>query len=235
MIITNSTPDKYYYNQLIAFLMSIKINSAKHLEVFRVFLANYPEDMKNKLEKAFPEVVFENHPLEMMDTRGFSLIIDRALRVWECLDKYNEPVTWMDTDILVRGDISDLLTIKPKQLKILYRKNSPERVRINAGVFTIGNSEICKKFIKHWHDRIAVGHKWGDGQLEFWRGFRRFRKRIEMVELPLELNSTGKFDDKYKVWHCKKGHFNREIYQAEYLDYLAKAKRYIKDMWRQNG
>ena len=232
MIITNSTSDKYYYNQLIAFLMSIKINSPNHLKLFRIFLANYPHDLELKLRKAFPEVTFENKPLKMMDSRGFSLIIDRAARVGECLRKYNQSVTWMDTDILVRGDISELITIEPKQLKILYRKRSPERVRINAGVFTIGCSDITKQFINHWHGRISRGKKWGDGQLEFWRGFQKFRKKIEMIELSLKYNSTGHFNDEYVVWHCKKGHFNREKYQVEYKDYLSKANQYVKDMWR---
>lgn len=233
MIITNSTPDKYYYNQLIAFLMSIKINSPQHLSLFRIFLANYPSDLELRLKKAFPEITFENNSLKMTDRRGFSLIIDRAIRVGECLRKYGESVTWIDTDIIVRGDISELMHVKPRQLKILHRKNQPERVRINAGVFTIGCSDPCKNFIQHWHRRIARGKKWGDGQLEFWRGFKKFRGKIKMVELPLSLNSTGHFNEEYVVWHCKKGHFDHKRYQEEYNDYLIKAKTHIKNIWRE--
>jgi hypothetical protein len=235
MIITNSTPDRYYYNQLIAFLMSIKINSPSHLKLFRIFLANYPNDLHMKLEKAFPEVTFENNPLKMMDSRGFSLIIDRSVRVGQCLKKYDESVTWIDTDIIVRGDISELIDVKPKQLKILYRKDSPERVKINAGVFTIGNSQVCQKFITHWHKRIAKGKKWGDGQLEFWRGFKKFKDNIELVDIGFKYNSAGHFNDDYVVWHCKKGHFDREKYQVEYQEYLIKAKQYVKDTWRSNN
>ena len=135
----------------------------------------------------------------------------------------------MDTDILVRGDISELVEINPKELKILHRKGSPERVRINAGVFTIGNSEVCKKFIRHWHKRISRGKKWGDGQLEFWRGFQKFRNKIRMVELDIKYNSTGKVNDEYIVWHCKKGHFDKEKYQVEYQEYLKNAKSYVEE------
>jgi lipopolysaccharide biosynthesis glycosyltransferase len=228
MIITNSTPDEYYYDQLITFLISIKINSPKHLKLLRIFLANYPSNLVNKLRNSFPETIFENNHLDMTDSRGFSLIIDRAMRIKECLKKYEESVTWMDTDIIVRGDISELLEVKPKQLKILYRKDSPERVKINAGVFSIGYSRITYKFIDHWYNRIKVGKKWGDGQLEFWRGFQRYRSKIEMVELPLKFNSIGKFNQEYFVWHCKKGHFDREKYQVEYKKYLDMAKQHIR-------
>jgi len=236
MIITNSTPDKYYYNQLIAFLMSIKINSPKHLNLIIVFLANYPIDLELRLRKAFTEVTFENNPLKMKDSRGFALIIDRAFRVKECLNKYKEPVTWIDTDIIIRDDISELLNVGAKQLKILYRKGTPERVRINAGVFTIGYSVITHKFISDWYNKIKIGHKWGDGQLVFWRIFKKYmqKKQIKMIDLSLKFNSTGKFNDEYVIWHCKKGHFDREKYQVEYQDYLAKAKRYMKDIWRGN-
>jgi hypothetical protein len=227
MIITNSTPDKYYYNQLIAFLMSIKMNSPKHMRLMRVFLANYPKDLEMKLKKAFHDVEFENNPLKMIDKRGFGVIVDRAIRVIECFDKYKESVVWLDTDILVRGDISELLEIKPKQLKILYRKGSPERVRINAGVFNIGYSKETYDFICEWYNRIKVNKRWGQGQLEFWRAYKRHRDKVKMIELSLKYNSTGKFNDEYIIWHCKKGHFDRVKYQEEYKDYLAKAEKHM--------
>jgi hypothetical protein len=201
----------------------------------RIFLANYPNDLKMKLDKAFPEVTFENNYLKMEDSRGFALIIDRAFRVKECLNKYKEPVTWMDTDILVRGDLSELLDVGSEELKILYRKGSPERVRINAGVFTIGYSAITHKFITTWYNEIKVGHKWGDGQLVFWKIFKKYmhRKDIKLTDITFKFNSAGaKFNEEYVVWHCKKAHFDREKYQVEYKEYLVKAKQYIKDTWR---
>jgi len=228
MIITNSTADEYYFDQLIAFLMSIKINSPKHLGIVKVFLANYPEDLQKKLERTFPEVSFENNQLKMIDKRGFSMIIDRAIRIGECLDKYKEPVAWIDTDVLVRGDISEFLEIESKQLKILYRKNAPYHVKINAGVFNIGYSKETHSFINSWYQAIKVNKKWGQGQLEFWRVFRTYRKRIKMVELPMKFNSIGHFNDEYIIWHCKKGHFEREKYQVEYQKYLALAKEHME-------
>ena len=232
-IITNSTPDEYYFNQLIAFLMSIKINSPKHMELIKVFLSNYPKKLEMKLKIAFEEIEFKNNPLKMIDSRGFGVIVDRAIRVRECFDKYKDAVVWLDTDILIRGDLSEFLKIKPKQLKILYRKGSPEHVRINAGVFNIGYSKETYNFICDWYNRIKVNKRWGQGQLEFWRAYKKgYKKKIEMIELPLKYNSAGKFNDKYIIWHCKKGHFNRVKYQVEYQKYLSLAKIYVRGMNR---
>lgn len=228
MIITNSTPDLYYFEQLIAFLMSIKINSPKHINMVKVFLANYPKDLEEKLKKTFREVSFENNNLSMVDSRGFGTIIDRAFRVKECLKKYKENVLWLDTDIIIRGDLTKLLEVDSKQLKILYRKKNNERNRINAGVFNIGYSDITYNFISEWYERIKVNKKWGDGQLEFWRTFVKYLENIKLIDITLKYNSVGNFNDEYIVWHCKKGHFDRSKYQIEYKKYLQIARDYIE-------
>ena len=231
MIITNSTPDTYYYEQLIAFLMSIKINSPKHMGLIKVFLANYPDEKLLKLRESFSEVEFENNELKMIDKRGFATIIDRAFRVGDCLKTFKDSVLWMDTDIIVRGDLSNIVQVKSKQLKILYRKEAPERVKINAGVFNIGYSDISYKFIKDWHSRILRNKKWGIGQLEFWRVFKKYRKNIEMTNITKKYNSAGRhFEKDCIVWHCKMSHFNSPIYQKEYQKYLAEAKKHMEAM-----
>jgi hypothetical protein len=229
MIITNSTPDEYYFNQLIAFLMSIKINSPKHVNQIKVFLANYQDETVDKLKIAFPEVEFENNPLKMIDKRGFATIIDRAYRVWDCLQTKEENVLWMDTDVIVRGDLSDLVRIKPKQLKILYRENAPDRIKINAGIFNIGHSKVCCKFIKDWHQGCVRNKKWGNGQLQLWKSFKKYKERIELTDITKKFNSVGRhFEDDYVVWHCKLSHFDNPIYQKEYQLYLTEGKKQLE-------
>jgi len=229
MIITNSTPDTYYFNQLIAFLMSIKINSPKHISQVKVFLANFPCDLENRLKKAFVEVTFENNSLEMIDERGFSLIIDRTFRVFDCLKKFKDQVLWLDTDIIVRGDLSELIEIQPKQLKILYRKGASEESRINAGVFNIGYSQESCDFIDDWHQRVISNAEWGKGQLELWRSFKRHRDNIELVDITKKYNSVGRhFYPDFVIWHCKMKHFKEPKYQKEYKVYLKKAKKLLK-------
>jgi hypothetical protein len=228
MIITNSTPDDYYYEQLLAFLMSIKINSPAHLNQVMVFLANYPDEKFNELKNAFSEVIFENNPLKMIDERGFSMIIDRAYRVFSCLETFKENVVWMDTDVIVRGDLSELIYIKPKQFKILFRKGQPERIRINAGIFNVGYSRICCNFIKDWHQGCLRNKKWGNGQLELWKSYKKFNKNIELIDITKKFNSVGRhFEPEYLIWHCKMSHFDNPIYQKEYRVYLKKAKKLI--------
>jgi hypothetical protein len=225
MIITNSSPDDFYFNQLLAFLMSVKINSPKHK--VNVFLANYPTKKENKLKEIFKDFIFENRKLKMIDKRGFSFIQFRAQLVKECFQNYHESVAWVDTDVIVRSDLSEFLQVNPKQLKILYRgKTTPERVRINAGIFNIGCSNETYDFICDWQRRIEMNAKWGMGQLEFWKAYKAHKDKIELVKMNKKFNDLGGYDrpnafsNDSVVWHCKKAHFKNKKFQKDYQYYL---------------
>jgi lipopolysaccharide biosynthesis glycosyltransferase len=229
MIITNSSPDDFYFNQLLAFLMSLKINSPEHKA--HIFLANYPKDKRNKLKEIFKDFIFENRELKMIDDRGFSFIQFRAKLIKECFKKHKESVAWIDTDVIVRKDLSEFLQIEPHQLKILYRgDNAPERVRINAGIFNIGYSNETHDFICDWQRRIEVNAKWGMGQLEFWRAYKEHKDKIELVKMDEKFNDLGgddrpdSFSDQSVMWHCKKSHFKNKKFQKEYKKYLELSK-----------
>lgn len=223
MIITNSTADKFYFEQLLAFLVSVRINSPEHS--VRVFLANYPLEMENRLKEVFPEFIFENRELEMIDERGFSLILFRAAMIKECFEKYSESVAWIDTDVVVRKDLGEFLEVESEQLKILYRgDNKPENVRINAGIFNIGYSKITYDFICDWYERIKVNAVWGQGQLELWRAYKD--SNVKLIEMSNKFNDLGgndrpnAFDNASVMWHCKFGHFNNPKFQKEYQYHL---------------
>ena len=230
MIITNASSDDFYFNQLLVLLTSLKINSSKH--IIHVFLANCPKNKEKMLKKRFKNFVFENRKLEMIDERGFSFIQFRAQLIKECFEKYKEPVAWIDTDVIIRKDLSEFLKIKSKQLKILYRgDNVPEKVKINAGIFNIGCSEETYNFICDWYERIKINDKWGMGQLEFWRVYKKYKNKIELIKINNKFNDLGgldrpnAFNNDSVMWHCKKYHFNNKRFQKEFKYYLKKAKK----------
>jgi len=228
VIITNSTQDKFYFEQLLAFLASIKVNSPKHKVT--VFLANYDLDKVQKLRRGFPWCVFEDRKLTMVKDKRFSLIIFRSGLIKECFDKYKEPVAWIDTDVLVRNDLSEFLDVGPNQLKILKRQTPKEKNQydapINAGIFNIGYSEHTYKIINKWHKGNLATPKWGQGQIELWKAYNKYSKRVELVSLPLKFNDLGDrnnqnmFADNSVMWHCKSNHFDNPKYQSEYQLYL---------------
>jgi len=178
--------------------------------------------------------VFENWDLDMIDKRGFALILFRVAMLKECMEKYDEHVAWIDTDVVVRKDLSEFLEIESNQLKILYRgDNKPDKVKINAGIFNIGSSEITYGFVCDWYERIKVNAKWGMGQLEMWKAYQDHKDKIELIKMDEKFNDLGGSDrpnafSKYSaMWHCKKCHFNNDKFQGEFREYLKKGKEIL--------
>lgn len=230
MIITNSTADAFYFKQLVAFLTSMRINSPN--DTIHVFLANYPEQLLSKLEDTFGEYTFENRELEMIDDRGFALILFRIELIKECFEKYKESVAWIDTDVLVRKDLASFLTIDPQQLKIFYRGGHKQRPGIdspiNAGILNLGYSQETYEFVCDWLDGCIKNPVWGQGQRVLWDTYKKYSNDIELVKMSKKFNDLGGkgddtiFDSKSVMWHCKKNHFNNPKFQKEFQYYLGK-------------
>ena len=225
MIITASTADKFYLNQLLAFTASLKVNSPDHK--IHVYLVNYPDELEERLVDSFDNCVFENWDVEMIDDRGFSLIILRAFLFKDCFEKYGEQVAWVDTDVLVREDLSGFLSIEPNQLKILVRETNYTNkfdAPINAGVFNLGCSRPTYNFICDWYNAIVANPVWGIGQVELWKAYLKHKEEIELIHMPVKFNDLGgrpnMFADDSAIWHCKYKHFNNEKFQKEFKKYL---------------
>jgi len=229
MIITNATADEFYFNQLLAFLTSMKVNSPNH--IMNVFLANYPKDKEEQLKGMFPNYVFENRKLDMVDERGISLILFRIMLIRECFERYEGPVAWIDTDVIVRGNLDPFLSVEPVQLKILFRGDDvPEKVRFNAGIFRIGYSYGTYKMVCDWEEGLRNNMVWGMGQLELYKAFKKNEDLIDLVMMPEAFNDLGDStnDDSFApdslMWHSKKYHFNNPKFQKEFQMYLKMAK-----------
>lgn len=228
MVVTNASADKLYYSQLLAMLTSLSINSPETKAC--VFLADYPEDKVKFLKRRFPNYIFESRSLKRIDSRGFSFIQFRADNLIECLEKYNKPVAWVDTDVIIRSGLEEFIDVTPKQLKILYRgDHTTDKVKFNAGVFSIGCSEETKFFLADWKERITKNAKWGMGQLELWRAYQDNKSSIELYKMSNTYNDLGgedrpdAFADTSVIWHSKKGHFFHPKFQGEFQHYLREA------------
>ncbi len=229
MIITISTPDKFYFEQLLAFLASLRTNSPTH-KAF-IYLVDYPEELEDRLSQSFSMYAFIPISVDKLDDRGISLILRRIFLIREFFEQYNMSVSWVDTDVVVRGDLTGLTEVNSNQLKILFRgDNKPEKVRFNAGVFSIGRSDETYSFICDWYCRLRKNAVWGMGQLEMYKAYQKHKGGIELVEMEERFNDLGgsdrpnAFDDESIIWHCKYAHFNNPKFQKEYQHYLKLGK-----------
>ena len=232
MIITISTPDEFYYKQLLVFLVSLrKFNPYAHTTVY---LDGHTYEQIAFLREKFWPINFEYRTINKVDNRGIHYILLRIELLLECLYRGDNAV-WIDTDVIIRGDLKEFLTIEPKQLKILFRgEEQQEKVRFNAGVLNIGSSEETISFVERWKERLLNNMTWGMGQLELYRAYQEHKGSIELVPMSSDYNDLGCsikkpeefFREDSMIWHCKKGHFDNPRFQKEFQHYLNIAERY---------
>lgn len=229
MIITISSADEFFLNQLLAFLSSLKENSPNHS--ITVFMTNCPDNIYWKLKAVFPKFQFEKRILEKVGKGGIEFILLRISLINKIFKHRKESVSWIDTDVIIRKDLTEFLDVRPNQLKILYRGDKkPDKVKFNAGIFSIGHSKETHKLIQDWYDSLINNAIWGMGQLELWKTYSKNRKYVELVKMSERFNDLGgndrpnAFDKDSVMWHCKKAHFNNPKFQKEFQHYLSIGK-----------
>lgn len=230
MIVTISTPDQVFFEQLIVFLTSLEQNSPGH-KVY-VCLVDYPTDLQVQLRKAFPEVRFENRSADLIDQRGIGLILLRIRLVYELMEKLNEAISWIDTDVIIRAPLERFVSVESNHLKILYRGFwVRKKIKFNAGVFSIGSGSTSLKFLERWHQRLIDNAKWGRGQLELYRTYQEFKPMITIDPLDLKYNDLGGRKDSFSpdsvIWHAKKSHLLNPRFNSEFQRYLDKGSKLL--------
>lgn len=237
MIVTSLNYDKFYFEQLLVLLTSLRINSPN--DVVSIFLVDFPEDVENKLKKEFNSFKFINRKLNVSSKKSVAgfMVCYRSLVVKECLEKYKEPTAWFDTDIIVRKDLGSFWSdVKTNQLKILYRGDGcREHVRFQAGVFAVGYSKDTVNYISEWNKIIQVSHRWYEDQKQLYLLYVKYSDDIQLIKMDKRFNDIGdsskkdSFNDGSVIWHCKKLHFKNKRFRKEYLEYLKIVKGNFND------
>lgn len=230
MIITALNYDKFYFEQLLSMLASIRVNSPN--DAASIFLVNFPLDVENKLNEVFSEFVFENRNLDVGNNVAGFMVCYRSLVIKECLEKYKKPVAWFDTDVIVRKDLGSFWKdVNNNQLKIVYRGDDVgPNIRFQAGVFAVGYSEATVKFISEWNSVVQSKHEWYADQLHLYLIYVKYSDSVELIKMPRTFNDIGDstrddvFDVGSTIWHCKKSHFYHERFRKEYLKYFGMVK-----------
>ena len=232
MIITNSSYDDFYYKQLVAFLTSLYTHNPSLLST--AWLVDYPEEVIKKLSNVFYYTSFVSKDIKKIDDRGIHFILLRVEMILDCFSK-GENAAWIDTDVIVRGDISNFIEIEDNQFKILKRDTTSAEMSsmFNAGIMNIGCSINTEKFITDWYNKLKHNLKWGMGQVTLQQAFFE-AKGVDLIPLSTKFNDLGDslnkdmFSDSSLMWHSKLKHFNNHKFQQEYKYYLDKGLRAMK-------
>lgn len=214
IIVTVSSCDKAFFQQLEVFLSSIKKNTSENV---CVGLINGSEEHIKKVMNIMPTsdiVLIEiNNPTRFDFAKARFEIIRKKL---EC----NYRVCWLDCDIIVRKPLDNFWDgIEPRTMKLVVREGKKDRIKFQIGVVGFGNSYIIKSYIADVRDKLVNKTKWCSDQTEAYRVWKNYKRLINIEKLGIEYNDS-EFDNDSVIWHCKSSHFNEEKYQREFKKYL---------------
>ena len=234
MIIQALNYNEFYYNQVLASLASIRINSPEDRVV--IHLLDFPKYEVLKLEVAFPFYIFviKNGLLRgIKDVAGF-MVCYRTKAIKQAMKDYKCSIAWFDTDTLIRKPLTEFWgDVTADSLKISCRETERINTKFQAGIFVVGYSDITYSMISDWSLRVQEVNMWYADQEYLYRVCEEYKPHVLLIPMDLKFNDIGDstredvFSDNSVIWHCKSSHFNHSRFSKEFKYYFNKAKEFL--------
>lgn len=234
MIVQALNYNEFYYNQLLASLASIRINSPE--DSVLIHLLDFPRYEVLKLEVAFPFYTFvvKNGLLRgVKDIAGF-MVCYRTKAIKQAMKDYKCSIAWFDTDTLIRKPLTEFWgDVTADSLKISCRDTDDILVKFQAGVFAVGYCDLTYSMISDWSLCVKEDTRWFADQEYLYRVYDEYRPHILLIPMDLKFNDIGDstrdnvFDGESVIWHCKSKHFNHPRFSKEFKYYFNKALEFM--------
>lgn len=234
MIICNTNDLEPYLSQTKVLLCSLRENYPSHPVL--VYLVNSKDAIKD-LQGIHPNCEIINKTIEFKKDPKAEMSCFRSDFTIETLKKYKQPVLYLDVDIIVRKDLSEIFNdLKGNSFKVLKRdwdkvknRKPSDYYRINSGVFAIGYSSSSIEMLQDCSQRIKQNVHFPVDQKMLYLSWVSHQKTVNLIELDRSFNDCDPLCNKEKtfsqnshIWHSKAGRFLDPTFQKEWKYYLLK-------------
>jgi lipopolysaccharide biosynthesis glycosyltransferase len=217
---------------------------------FYLYLVNSSEERAAELHKYHPNLIVEHVQWDYEANRWRGIMCcARSIPILHILETYNEPLVYLDSDVLVVGDLgelfaefesTDLLVKYFPDRDVLGAGGTKHGAKFNSGVIAISNSEQGKEFAREYNRRLrewivsgkdicktdeSCGINTCVDQEFLYVVYEEFKERIRFKPLPLKFNDS-KFDRNSVIWHGKGRARKKPQYVREKLYYQTKLVYY---------
>jgi len=194
---------------------------------FYLFLVNSNEERIAQVRKFHPKLIVEHvqWPYDAERWRGL-MCSARSGPILHVLQKYKEPVVYLDADMLVMGPLDELFDeLETYDLLVQYRPEGDvlgaggtrKAGRFNSGVIAVRPSDEGIEFARQYNHRIS---KWIDtgkplckydedcgietciDQEFLYLVYEEFKGRLRFAPLPIKFNDS-RFRPGSVIWHGK--------------------------------
>ncbi len=201
----------------------------------RLYLYNFDKKDIDRIlciKKSKLEIINNELEISKEDLGGY-LVSVRVELLKEILEKKeNEWCIYLDTDILVRGSLENLVEELKKEkdrgkfYAVCREKNDPKSY-FQAGIYGINNTNISRLMVESWHRRVKEnGYKWWSDQHMLYDVYEEMKEKMDFVNMSKIYNDCphvfgrGKcFKKDSIIWHCQ-GNIGNEKWRKELDKYL---------------
>ena len=219
VIITCVSDNPKYLKQVYGLLKSVAKHSPE--QFVDLYLLNCSKDV-DAIYSFSPKIsIFHVDVVNTGNMRCFAASY-RSVLVLDSLKKYECPVAWFDSDIIVRKDLSVFWEgFEPNTFKVSLRK-SDRKYDLYSGLFGVGYSDATLDFIKDYKHRLYGGNRWknwGSDQTQLYKSYLNHKKIIIFVDIPKQIHDVGCRLDDSCMWHPKMKRINKEPFKTEFDEY----------------
>lgn len=223
MIISSVNQDDYYINHLKAMLSSLRKNSPNLLAT--IYLINCDKRTSDNLKTSFDSYLFENVEIDLSsysEDQRKAFLASYRTRIFREKLKKEKKVLWLDSDVVVRKDISIMFEdLSENSLKIMYRKDHKDpNCFFQVGVVGFGIGEESSRLIENWDTSTHSKYYWYNEQYNLYQQYALIKNNIKLIELDYLYNDFFFRPESY-IWHCKRMRFKNPKFQNEFKRYIS--------------
>ena len=221
-------------DHLKVFLHSLYLNGGGHWPIV-LDLIDGDKSIDAKLKAINPDILIINHVTsEIIDVPekerddiplyNLNVMWSRPLGIVKMLKQGYGKLLTMDTDIIIRGDISKLWEdLKPGTIKWHYRPDKKKvGTKVQGGVIAFGNSPEIRQYYNKVIERCQQNKGPFVMQESLYYVYMEMKPRL--IDIGRKYNDDGVFEKSSRIWHCKHGHYEDKPWKKEYEKYLIGVK-----------
>lgn len=169
MLLTASAYDKYFFDETQYLIKSCA--KFEPDQKFYLFLINADKSVDKEIQKWHPNIIIDHAEFKYDPEKWRGLMCSaRTIPLEKALTTYREPLIYLDSDIILRGPLTELFDqLKDYDLIVRSRPNlktkgaagTEHAGKFNSGVIAISPSEQAITFIKEYNRRVRSHIKSG--------------------------------------------------------------------------
>jgi len=214
---------------LFAMLASLKTSNPR--QRITVYLYNADSALPAQLESINDQalIVPMQTNYDGQTPRDYMSSVRASLLQREFCESRNNPVAWIDTDVLFRGPLFEFweLLSYPDTIAVTHRPGQRDRAKFASGFCGFSPGAATDHLLAEWHQRTREPY-WFCDQLELYRSFLdSIQFGMQLQPLPERIHDIFSWNADSAIWHRRGMHAENPKWIMQMIPHLKNANSAI--------